>query len=359
MAHLIHHWTTLAPLAAAALLVLTTAIGEQPWLLVGCVAALIAAVLAAVHHAEVIAHRVGEPLGTLVLALAVTVIEAALLLSLLFAGGAGMETLPRDTVYATVMIITTGVVGLCTMIGGLAHREQSFRVDGAGGGLAALIVLAVVTLVLPDFTITTGVGTYSRGQSIFVAVVSAVLWGIFVFVQTIRHRDYFLPHDHHARPEEHALPPSRRQATLSLVFLLVALVAVVGLAKVLSHPLEEFVEAFHLPRSVVGIVVAMVVLLPETWAAIRAAYANRLQSSMNLAIGSALATIGLTVPVVVFFANAYGLQLVLGLDPKDIVLLATALLVSVVTLGTGRTSMMQGAVHHVLFATYLFLACVP
>ena len=280
--------------------------------------ALIAAVLAAVHHAEVIAHRVGEPLGTLVLALAVTVIEAALLLSLLFAGGAGMETLPRDTVYATVMIITTGVVGLCTMIGGLAHREQSFRVDGAGGGLAALIVLAVVTLVLPDFTITTGVGTYSRGQSLFVAVVSAALWGIFVFVQTVRHRDYFLPHDDHARPEEHALP-----------------------------------------RGVVGIVVAMVVLLPETWAAIRAAYANRLQSSMNLAIGSALATIGLTVPVVVFFANAYGLQLVLGLDPKDIVLLATALLVSVVTLGTGRTSMMQGAVHLVLFATYLFLACVP
>jgi len=359
MAHLIHHWTTLAPLAAAALLVLTTAIGEQPWLLVGCVAALIAAVLAAVHHAEVIAHRVGEPLGTLVLALAVTVIEAALLLSLLFAGGAEMETLPRDTVYATVMIITTGVVGLCTMIGGLTHGEQSFRVDGAGGGLAALIVLAVVTLVLPDFTITTGVGTYSRGQSLFVAVVSAALWGIFVFVQTIRHRDYFLPQDNHDRPEEHALPPSRRRATLSLVFLIIALVAVVGLAKMLSHPLEEFVEAFHLPRGVVGIVVAMVVLLPETWAAIRAAYANRLQSSMNLAIGSALATIGLTVPVVVFFATAYGLPLVLGLDPKDIVLLATALLVSVVTLGTGRTSMMQGAVHLVLFATYLFLACVP
>ena len=359
MAHLIHHWTTLAPLAAAALLVLTTAIGEPPWLLVGCVAAIITAVLAAVHHAEVIAHRVGEPLGTLVLALAVTVIEAALLLSLLVAGGAGMETLPRDTVYATVMIITTGVVGLCTMIGGLTHGEQSFRVDGAGGGLAALIVLAVVTLVLPDFTITTGVGTYSRGQSLFVAVVSAALWGIFVFVQTVRHRDYFLPHDNRARPEEHALPPSRRQATLSLVFLLVALVSVVGLAKVLSHPLEEFVEAFHLPRSVVGIVVAMVVLLPETWAAIRAAYANRLQSSMNLAIGSALATIGLTVPVVVFFATAYGLPLVLGLEPKDIVLLATALLVSVVTLGTGRTSMMQGAVHLVLFATYLFLACVP
>ena len=354
-----HHWTTLAPLAAAAILTLTAALGEQPWLLAGCGAALVAAVLAAVHHAEVIAHRVGEPLGTLVLALAVTVIEAALLLSLLVAGGAGMETLPRDTVYATVMIITTGVVGLCTLIGGLAHREQSFRVEGAGGGLAALIVLAVVTLVLPDFTITTGVGTYSRGQSLFAAAVSAALWGIFVFVQTVRHRDYFLPHDDHALPTEHAQPPSRRQAATSFVLLLIALVSVVGLAKLLSHPLEELVEAFHLPRGVVGLVVAMIVLLPETWAAIRAAHANRLQSSMNLAIGSALATIGLTVPVVVVCATAYGLPLVLGLEPKDIVLLATALLVSVVTLGTGRTSMMQGAVHLVLFATYLFLACVP
>jgi calcium/proton exchanger cax len=202
--------------------VLTTVIGEQSWLLVGCVATLPAAVLA----------------------LTVTVIEAALLLSLLVAAGAGMATLPRDTVYATVMIITTGVVGLCTMIGGLTHREQLFRVDRAGGGLAALIVLAVVTLVLPDFTITTGVGTYSRGQSLFVAVVSAMLWGIFAFVQTIRHRDYFLPHDDHARPDEHALPPSRWQTTLSLVLLLVALVAVVGLAKVLSHPLGEFVGSW-------------------------------------------------------------------------------------------------------------------
>jgi len=166
-----------------------------------------AAVLAAVHHAEVIAHRVGEPLGALVLALAVTVIEAALHLSLRMAGGSGMESLPRDTVYATVMIITTGVVGLCTLIGGLAHREQSFRVEGAGGGLAALIVLAVVTLVLPHFTITTSVGTYSRGQAIFAAIVSAAMWGIFVFVQTVRHRDYFLPHDDHSHPDDHAPPP--------------------------------------------------------------------------------------------------------------------------------------------------------
>lgn len=197
------------------------------------------------------------------------------------------------------------------LIGGLAHREQSFRVEGAGGGLAALIVLAVVTLVLPYVTITTSVGTYSRAQSLFAAFVSAALWGIFVFVQTVRHRDYFLPHDDHALPDEHAAPPSRRQATLSFVLHLVSLVALVGLAKVLSHPLEEFVEAFDLPRGVVGIAVALVVLLPETWAAIRAAHANRLQSSMNLAIGSALAT------VITMIAWAVAMQP--ALHPRDLV----------------------------------------
>jgi Ca2+:H+ antiporter len=162
---------------------------------------------------------------------------------------------------------------ICILSGGVNSIAQG--ISGAGGaalgigwivgGLAALIVLAVVTLVLPNFTITTSVGTYSRGQSIFAAVVSAALWGIFVFVQTVRHRDYFLPHDDHALPDEHAPPPSRRQAATSFVLLVVALAAVVGLAKVLSHPLEELVEAFHLPRGVVGIVIAMIVLLPDSF----------------------------------------------------------------------------------------------
>jgi len=351
-------WTTVTPLAAVVVLVTTMLAGEPAWLLAACGPLLIAAVLAAVHHAEVVAHRVGEPAGTLVLALAVTVIEAALILSLLGTGKAGTETLPRDAVYAAVMIITTGVVGLCTLIGGVAHREQAFRVEGAGGGLAALIVLAVVTLVLPVFTTTTAAGTYSRSQAIFAATVSAVLWGIFVFVQTVRHRDYFLPVDD-VHPDVHAPPPSGRRAAVSFALLLVSLVAVVGLAKLLSHPLEAAVDRLHLPRGVVGVVVALTVLLPETWAAIRAASANRLQSSMNLAIGSALATIGLTVPVVVAWAILFDLPLTLGLPAKDIALLATALMVCVMTIAIGRTSVMQGAVHLVLFATYLFLTCVP
>jgi Ca2+:H+ antiporter len=300
---------------------------------------------------------VGEPFGTLVLALAVTAIEAALILSMMVAGGEDMAVLPRDAIYAAVMLISTGVVGLCFLLGGLAHREQTFRVEGAGAGLAALIVMAVLTLVLPVFTTTTPGGTYSNSQLAFVAGSSAVLWAIFVFVQTVRHRDYFIPDA--SDPETHAEPPTMGQAWLSFGLLLLSLVTVVGLAKILSPTIEHGVEAANAPRAVVGIVIAALVLLPETVAAVRAARANRLQTSMNLAIGSALACIGLTVPVVVIASITFKLPLVLGLSPKEMALLAVTFLVSAVTLGTGRTYVMQGAVHLVLFAAYLFLAFVP
>src|SRR4051812_24775484 len=187
------HWTWFIPALAVVLLGVAAVVGVGPWLAGVCGAVLIGAVLVAVHHAEVVAHRVGEPLGTLVLALAVTAIEAALILSMMIAGGKDMADLPRDSIYAAVMIICTGVVGLCVLLGGLAHREQTFRVEGAGAGLAALIVMSALTLVLPAFTTTTLGSTYSRSQLTFVAVMSAALWGIFVFIQTIRHRDYFIP----------------------------------------------------------------------------------------------------------------------------------------------------------------------
>lgn len=352
-------WTWAAP-AAAVLMLATSAFVGDSWiasLLAG--AALAGGVMAAVHHAEVIAHRVGEPFGTLVLALAVTVIEASLILSMMVAGGADMAVLPRDTIYAGVMIICNGVVGLCLLVGGLRHREQSFRVEGAGAGLAALIVMASLTLVLPVFTISSAGGSYTRGQMLFVAVASAALWAIFVFVQTVSHRDYFLPQAGVGDPDAHAEPPAARQAWTSAALLLVSLVAVVGLAKVLSPTIERLVEGAGAPRAVVGIVIALVVLLPETVAAARAARADRLQTSMNLAIGSALAAIGLTIPVVVLAAILFDLPLELGLEPKDLVLLAITFVVSAVTLGSGRTHMMQGAVHLVLFAAFLFLAVVP
>lgn len=353
------HWPWLVPVLALALLLVTLLVGVGTFLAVLCGVVLCGAILVAVHHAEVVAHRVGEPLGTLILALAVTAIETALILSMMIAGGAEMAALPRDAIYAAVMIICNGVVGICVLQGGLAHREQTFRVEGAGGGLAALIVMAALTLVLPVFTTTTAAGTYSRAQLAFVAVTSAALWAIFVFVQTVRHRDYFMPATDAANPDAHAAPPTTRQAWASFGLLLLSLVAVVGLTKRLSPTIEHAVEAAGAPRAVVGIVIAALVLLPETWAAVRAARANRLQTSMNLAIGSALATIGLTVPLVVLASIAFGLPLILGLAPKDLAMLAVTFLVSAVTLGTGRTYVMQGAVHLVLFAAFLFLAFVP
>jgi Ca2+:H+ antiporter len=347
-------------MVALVVFVVALVAGVGPWVAVLCGAALIGAVLVAVHHAEVVAHRVGEPLGTLVLALAVTAIETALILSMMLAGGEEMAVLPRDSIYAAVMIICNGVVGLCILLGGLAYREQTFRVEGAGAGLAALIVMSAMTLVLPVFTTTTpAFGTYSRAQLAFVAVTSAALWAIFIFVQTMRHRDYFIPATDATNPDAHAHPPTARAAWLSFGLLLVSLVAVVGLAKTLSPTIEHAVEVADAPRSVVGIVIAALVLLPETWAAARAARANRLQTSMNLAVGSALACIGLTVPVVVVASLTLGLPLVLGLHPKDMTMLAVTFLVSAVTLGTGRTHLMQGAVHLVLFAAFLFLAFVP
>jgi Ca2+:H+ antiporter len=352
-------WGWLVPLSALTVLGVAMAAGAGTLLAVLCGAALVGAVLVAVHHAEVVALRLGEPLGTLVLALAVTAIETALILSMMIAGGEGMAFLARDSIYSTVMIICTGVIGICLLWGGLAHREQTFRVEGAGAGLAALIVMATLTLVLPVFTTSTRAGTYSDSQLAFVAVTSAALWAIFVFVETVRHRDYFLPVDDPAAPARHAEPPTTRAAWTSFGLLLASLFAVVGLAKKLSLPIEKAVEAANAPRAVVGIVIATLVLLPETMAALRAARANRLQSSMNLAIGSALASTGLTVPLVVLASITFHLPLVLGLEPKEMTLLALTFLVSAVTLGTGHTYMMQGAVHLVLFAAFLFLAFVP
>ena len=331
-------------------------------LLLAAGAALVAAVVAAVHHAEVVAHRVGEPFGTLVLAIAVTVIEVALILSVMLAAGASggaKATLPRDTLFAAVMIIANGVVGICLLVGGLKHREQSFRVEGTGSGLAALVALSTLTLVLPSFTTSSPEGTYTTAQLVFVASSSLVLWSVFVFIQTVRHRDYFLPATDVHDENQHAAPPSNARAAASLAALLLALVAVVGLAKLLSPSIEAGVRAVQAPEAVVGILIALIVLLPETWAAVRAARADRLQTSMNLALGSALASIGLTIPAVVAAAVWFQLPLTLGLDAKDMVLLALTFVVGAITLGSGRTNMMQGAVHLVIFAAFLFLALVP
>lgn len=352
-------WALLLPLGAAGLLAASLGLTMGTALAAACAVALIGAVIAAVHHAEVVAHRVGEPFGTLVLAVAITVIEVALIVSMMLAGGPDTATLPRDTIYAAVMIICTGVVGICLLAGGISHHEQTFRMEGTNSALSALVALAGLSLVLPSFTTSSPEGTYTLSQLVFVAASSLALWAIFVFVQTVRHRDYFLPPKNAADEDVHAAPPSNAQAMASFGLLLVALVSVVGLAKQLSPMIESAVVAAGAPKAVIGIAIALLVLLPETWAAVRAALADRLQTSMNLALGSALASIGLTIPAVVVTATVLDLPLVLGLAPKDLVLLALAFLVGAITLGTGRTNMMQGAVHLVLFAAFLFLSLVP
>jgi len=351
-------WPWFVPALSLVFLVTGMVAGVGTSLVFLCTAGLVGAVAAAVHHAEVVAHRVGEPFGTLVLAVAVTVIEASLILSMMLAGGAEVRSLPRDTIYAAIMIICNGVVGACVLVGGLVHREQSFRAEGANAGLAGLIAMAALSLVLPAFTISTPGGTYSVLQLEFAAITSAVLWAVYVFIQTVRHRDYFLP-TNSSNAEEHAAPPTNREAIASFGLLLVSLVAVVGLAKILSPAIESALVKAGAPAAVLGILIAMLVLMPEGFAAIRAARANRLQTSMNLAIGSALASIGLTIPVVAVAAIVLDMRLVLGLGDKDLVMLVVTFLVSIVTLASGRTHMMQGAVHLVLFATFIFLAFVP
>jgi Ca2+:H+ antiporter len=319
---------------------------------------LIATVFSAVYHAEVVAHRVGEPFGTLVLAIAVTVIEVALIVSMMITGGPEKASLARDTVFAAVILVCNGIVGICLLAGGVRHREQGFQLQGANAALAVLIALTTLSLVLPNFTTSAPGPAFSTSQLIFAGTVSLVLYGSFLFVQTVRHRNFFLP-DEGAGEETLAPPPSNLAALVSLSFLLVALVAVVALAKALTPTLETVIGVLGAPKSVVGIVIAALVLLPEGLAAFRAARANRLQTSMNLALGSALASIGLTIPAVAAVSILLHKPLMLGLDGKEEVLLALTLLISVVTLATGRTTVLQGIVHIVILAAFLFLAIVP
>ena len=351
-------WSFALPIAACLLLAV---VWDRPldWVLLGVVVlALLASVFAAVHHAEVIALRVGEPFGTLVLALAVTVIEASLIVALMLSGGEAASQLARDTVFATVMIICNGVVGLCLLLGTLRHRVLEFRVEGTSPAFAVLATLATLTLVLPSFTVTEPGPKFSPSQLIFAGVVSLALYGVFVFVQTVRHREHFLPVEGEVR-EARQKPPPVAVAWTSFGLLMLALIAVVGLAKSLSPNIGEAVENASVPHTVVGIAIALLVLLPETWAAARAALRDSMQTSFNLAFGSALATIGLTIPVVAVVSLALDLRLVLGLDDTEIAILALTLLITAMTVSRGRATVLQGAVHLVLFAVFLFLAVVP
>ena len=351
-------WALACPALAWVILIATVIAGASGVIAAAAGAALIVTVFAAVYHAEVVAHRIGEPFGTLVLAVAVTVIEVALIVSIMIGAAADTTGLARDTVFAAVMIVCNGIVGLCLLSGGMRHHEQGFQLQGASAALAVLAALTTLTLILPNVTTSVAGPVFSTSQLGFAGIVSLVLYGSFVFVQTVRHRDYFLPVEDGGE-ETHAPPPSGRTALVSAGLLLAALIAVVGLAKALTPTLEFGVAWVGAPKAVVGIVIAALVLLPEGLAAVKAARANRLQTSLNLALGSALASIGLTIPAVAVVSIALHQPLELGLDVKEEVLLALTLFVGVITLGTGRTTVLQGIVHLVIFATFLFLAVVP
>jgi Ca2+:H+ antiporter len=338
-----------------------TTLLNQTWLIFLLGAALIGAVLLAVHHAEVIAHKVGEPFGTLVLALSVTVIEVALIVSMMLAGHEGSEFIARDAIFATVMIIMNGVIGLCIFVGGLKHHELSFRNEGTNSALAALTALATFILVMPLFTVSTPGPDFTKSQLAFAGTASFVLYAAFLFFQTVTHRDYYLPKSKAQKTDSnvHAPKPSTSRTLVSAGLLLFSLVTVVGLAKALSPAIEAGVKAVGAPKTVVGIAIAMLVLLPESFAAVRASRANRLQSSLNLALGSALASIGLTIPTVAAIAIIFDLQLSLGISSLNMVLMYLSFFIGALTLAIGRTTLVQGVVHLIIFFEYLFLSLVP
>ncbi|KOU15553.1 ionic transporter y4hA [Streptomyces sp. WM6372] len=383
-------WTVVVPVVA--LLALVFSWGRD---LPGYAVALVAlclggAVLAAVHHAEVVAHRVGEPFGSLVLAVAVTVIEVALIVTLMADGGDKTASLARDTVFAAVMITCNGIVGLSLLVGALRNRVAVFNAEGSGAALATVATLATLSLVLPTFTTSKPGPEFSTAQLAFAAVASLALYGLFIAVQTVRHRDYFLPVATGAgtgktagtaaaapgggdadrdgdgggdgggdSDGEHAAPPTSRAALVSLGLLLVALIAVVGDAKAVSPTIEAGVASAGLPNAVVGVIIALLVLAPETLAAVRAARRDRVQTSLNLAYGSAIASIGLTIPAIALATIWLSGPLLLGLGPIHMVLLALTVVVSALTIAPGRATLLQGGVHLVLLAAYLFLAVSP
>lgn len=353
-------WSFAAPLAAVATLVVTW--GDKPGTAVLIVVAglLAAAVLAAVQHAEVVAHRAGEPLGSLILAVAVTIIEVGLIVTLMASGGSETDTLARDTVFAAVMISCNGIIGLSLLTATLRRGSTTFNAEGSATALASVITLATLCLVLPTFTTSAPGPEFTTTQLVFAGVASLALYVVFVFVQNVRHRDFFVRVDDDFLDEdEHAPPPSDRRALLSLGALVLALVGVVGLAKVEAPGIEDAVENIGAPQSAVGVVIALLVLLPETLAAYRNARGGRIQTSFNLGFGSAIASIGLTIPAVALASIWLDGSLVLGLSSTQIVLLILTAVVGALTVLPGRATLQEGCIHLVIFGAFILLALDP
>lgn len=348
------NWTILLPLMSVAFY-FSGLLGQSLLFTLIGAAFLISSVLSAVHHAEVVAHRVGEPFGTIILALSITILEVAIIISLMVAGGEGALTYARDTVFAAVMLLLTGILGTCIWIGGLKFHEQKFARSSATTSMVSLVAILVLTLILPNFTTSERGPFYSTAQLVFIAIASLVIYGTFIAIQTVRHREYFVTETE----EDHDEPTSRKKAILSFIFLIICLGVVVLMAKALSPAIEEMVKSIGAPKNLVGVIIAAVVLLPEGIAAIRSARNNKLQNSLNLALGSALASIGLTIPAVAVVCILFNLPLMLGLDAKSIILLSLAVFTVMLSLSRGKTNILYGTVLLVILAAYIFTTIVP
>jgi len=354
------NWSLLLPIVAWLAYFLGWAEGSQiVQIITG--ALLIGAVLAAVHHSEVIAARVGEPFGTILLAVAITVIEVALIIALMMSGGEKALYLARDTVFSAVMLILNAIIGICILVGSAKHFEQSFQKESVNTALVSLIAILVLTLILPNYTTSVSGPQYSEAQLIFIAFACLAIYGTFLLVQTVRHKNYFLNQTEGGEEiiVHGEVTPTKTKVTLSLIFLLISLAVVVLLAKAFSPTIEAAVIEAGLPTSLVGVLIAAVVLLPEGMAAIIAARKNNLQVSLNLALGSALASIGLTIPSVVFVSRLFGLNVVLGLDTKSMILLGLSVFTVMLSLSKGKTNILYGVVLLVNLVAYVFTVIFP
>lgn len=350
------HWTHIFPIFAW-VYYFSGVTDNNTWFSVIGAILLITSVLSAVHHAEIVALKVGEPFGTIILAIAITIIEVALIISLMIAGGESAVTLARDTVFAAIMLILNGILGACLLVGGAKFHEQYFARTSANTALISLVAILVLTLILPNYTTSINAPIFNNAQLIFFAFASLVIYGTFLMVQTVRHRNYFLAEGEGENDD--TKPPTNANTIISITYLLICLGVVVLLAKALSPTIESVVENMGAPKSLVGVIIAAVVLLPEGLAAIKAARRNHLQTSLNLALGSALASIGLTIPAVAVVCLVYDIPLVLGLDIKSMVLMSLSIYIVMLSLNRGKTNVLYGVVLLVNLLAYIFTVIVP
>jgi Ca2+:H+ antiporter len=352
----LYQWTTSIPLLACILYFSGLLDNNLVFQIIAGIL-LMFCVMSAVHHSELVAHRVGEPFGTIILAVSITIIEVAIIISLMTTGGLEYASFARDTVYAAVMIILNGIVGLSLFLGGRKHHTQTFSPHSVKIALVSLVSIVAFTMIIPSFTAGQTGPYYTEKQLLFEIIACLVIYTAFISAQTARHREYFVSDD--TDDPDHTKAISNTSLAISIIFLLISLLIVVLLAKSLSPVIEDFLVSRGLPKSLVGIIIAGVILLPEGIAAVSAARRNRLQTSLNLSLGSALASIGLTIPAVSIASYFYDFPLILGLDLLPIILLVISIFTVMLSLIGGRSNSVYGVVLLTNLLAYVFLTINP